>query len=1595
MLLLFRLRSLLNLRSGSGLVQYRIGGLRAIGNRPYMCNGCSAFWRAFALGCAGAGGIIYPAIFCWMMPPAFCPPAQGLYRPSAEHDACGVGFVAHLENVPSHETIRRGVQILENLTHRGAVGANPTTGDGAGMLLQLPDALLRAEMPDLPADPADSGGEHAYAVGMLFLPQDPQTRAAVEAIITTTLAAEGMAVCGWREVPTNADAINSEVAASAPVTKQVFVLPQNIALGEAFERQLYIARKLIERAVAADSTVNITADPAGFYCASLSSRTIVYKGMFLADQLAAYYPDLRDERFASALAVVHQRFSTNTFPAWRLAHPYRLIAHNGEINTLRGNINNMLARHHSLRSPRFGEDLEKLWPLMAHGQSDTATLDNAVELLRLAGYSLAQTMAMLVPEAWQNNEHMPTPLRDFYRYHAPMMEAWDGPAEVVASDGRQIAAVLDRNGLRPGRYWLTDDGWIIMASEAGVLEVDDARITRKWRIQPGKILLVDLDKKRLVSDDEVKQTLAAKHPYGDWADRSQQTIADSESDAAAPIAPPDAQTLLRCQQRFGYTQEDLKFILAPMCADAAEPVGSMGDDTPLAAISEQMKPLTWYFRQEFAQVTNPAIDPIREELVMSLNSYVGARPNLLALGDAPQTRCLALSHPILTTQQFDAIAAGKYARPVEIDITYNESDTLDATLTRLREQAQEAVASGGEILILSDRATNNTRIAVPMLLAASSIHQHLVARGDRTSIGLVVDTGAARSVHDMAVLIGYGVEAIHPYLAYQTVQAIDAVDGAASADAPTAAERVARYRKALGKGLLKVMSKMGIATVQSYCGAQIFEAVGLSQDLIDAHFCGTVSQIGGLGVAELETEARFWHGVACNNPPHPLYANALAAGGDFAFRVGGEAHLWSPQSVAALQHAVRGNNAQKYSEYAQLINTQSERLMTLRGMLDIQTAGEGKNNGESVDISQVEPAADIVRRFSTGAMSFGSLSYEAHSTLAVAMNRIGGKSNTGEGGEEAERYIRRANGDTARSAIKQVASGRFGVTAEYLANSDMMQIKIAQGAKPGEGGQLPGHKVDREIARVRHSVAGVGLISPPPHHDIYSIEDIAQLIYDLKCANPSGQVSVKLVSRVGVGTVAAGVAKAKSDHITISGYDGGTGASPLSSIKHAGTPWELGLSETHQTLVLNDLRGRVALQVDGQIKTGRDVVVGALLGADEFGFATAPLVAQGCIMMRKCHLNTCPVGVATQDPRLRRKFAGTPEHVVNYFFFVAEEIRALLAKMGFTRLDDIIGRVDLLQPRTPAHWKAKTINLAPLLHAPAAPAHYRRRHSQTQDHDLPRHAIDYRWMAQADAAITGQQKVVITDRICNTDRTAGAVLSHAIAKRYGQRGLPDGLLEIRLHGVAGQSFGAFASTGMAMHLTGEANDYFGKGLSGGVLSVMPPTSTRDDANNIIIGNTALYGATSGAAYCRGLAGERFAVRNSGVRAVVEGCGDHGCEYMTGGIVVVLGAVGRNFAAGMSGGVAYVLDEDGRFATFCNAAMVDIRALEANPVHTTCSDAELLRDLLTAHARYTTSPKARTILAQWTRYAPRFVKVLPYEYERALTARTPEQAKQTA
>ncbi|VFU11109.1 glutamate synthase large subunit [Methylocella tundrae] len=1534
------------------------------------------------------------------------PPEQGLYSPMREHDACGVGFVANMNNRKSHEIIEMGLQILLNIDHRGAVGADPKAGDGCGMLVQIPHEFFAGKARELGFE-LPAPGE--YAIGALFLPRDPEGRKIVETIIEKVIADEGQIFLGWRDTPIDSSDLGESVKPTEPVSRQIFIQRgPHVEDQTAFERRLFILRKVIS------NTVHELGDPrvSGFYPVSLSSRTVVYKGLLLAGQLGHYYKDLADPSFVSALALVHQRFSTNTFPTWSLSHPYRMVAHNGEINTLRGNVNWMAARQASVASGLFGNDISKLWPISYEGQSDTACFDNALEFLVQGGYSLAHAMMMLIPEAWTGNPLMNEARRAFYEYHATMMEPWDGPAAVAFTDGRQIGATLDRNGLRPARYIVTDDGLVVLASEVGVLPIPEERIIAKWRLQPGKMLLVDLEQGRIISDDEMKNALATSHPYAEWLKNTQIFLED-----LAHVEPRSTRTdvsLLDRQQAFGYTQEDLAILMAPMAATGQEAVGSMGTDTPISALSSGSKPLYTYFKQNFAQVTNPPIDPIREELVMSLVSFIGPRPNILDHEGNSKLKRLEVRQPILTNSDLEKIRSIGHLEEAfdtkTLDITYKAeagADGMGEALARLGDRADQAVKSGFNIIILSDRLAGPDRIPIPALLATAAVHHHLIRKGLRTSVGLVVETGEAREVHHFALLAGYGAEAINPYLAFETIAAMadefpEEVDGY---------EACKRFIKSIDKGLLKVMSKMGISTYQSYCGAQIFDAVGLADDFVAKYFTGTATQIGGVGLAEIAQETVRRHKDAFGDSP--VYRNALSVGGDYAYRIRGEAHSWSPQSVTLLQHAVRGNNPETYKAYAALLNDESEQPLTIRSLFRIKSAEE---DGRSpVPIEEVESAATIVRRFATGAMSYGSISREAHTTLAIAMNRIGGKSNTGEGGEESDRYKPLPNGDSMRSAIKQVASGRFGVTTEYLINADMIQIKMAQGAKPGEGGQLPGHKVDAVIAKVRHSTQGVGLISPPPHHDIYSIEDLAQLISDLKNVNPQALVSVKLVSEVGVGTVAAGVSKARADHVTISGFEGGTGASPLTSIKHAGSPWEIGLAETQQTLVLNRLRSRIAVQVDGGLRTGRDVIIGALLGADEFGFATAPLIAAGCIMMRKCHLNTCPVGVATQDPVLRRRFVGLPEHVINFFFFVAEEVRGLMAQMGYRSFDEMIGQMQMLdRQKAIAHWKARGLDFSKLFHKPQPAPNQTIYHSITQNHGLDK-ALDRKLIEQAKPALETRAKVVIETPIHNTDRTTGGMLSGEIAKRYGHAGLPRDTIHILAKGTAGQSFGAWLAAGVTLELEGQANDYVGKGLSGGRIVIRPPAGSRIAATDaIIVGNTALYGAIAGESYFSGVAGERFAVRNSGAVAVVEGVGDHGCEYMTGGIVVVIGQTGRNFAAGMSGGIAYVLDEEGTFAERCNLAMVELQPVAdeeevmQNSYHQggdldahgrvdvmsdmTRYDAERLHQLISQHAANTGSERAKLILDHWDEYKNKFRKVMPVEYRRAIEEMKLEQGQ---
>src|SRR5690242_8295472 len=1526
------------------------------------------------------------------------PVAHGLYDPALDKDSCGVGFIANIKGVKSHQIVEDGLKILCNLEHRGATGADPRMGDGAGILVQIPHKFFVKETAKL-GFTLPAPGE--YAVGQLFMPVDANWRQIIRDIYADVIAREGLTLIGWRDVPKDNASLGESVKTTKPRHQQVFIGRGKKKLSEGeFERRLYILRKSISNAIYKRRERRVS----GYYPVSISCRTVIYKGMFLADQLGTYYPDLHDPDFESALALVHQRFSTNTFPTWSLAHPYRYIAHNGEINTLRGNVNWMAARQASVSSPLFGKDINKLWPISYEGQSDTACFDNALEFLTQGGYSLAHAVMMMIPEAWAGNKLMDEERRAFYEYNAALMEPWDGPAAIAFTDGRQIGATLDRNGLRPARYLVTRDHRIIMASEMGVLPIAEKDIVTKWRLQPGKMLLVDLEEGRLIPDEEIKAQLANSHPYKEWLKNTQIVLEDLPKAKSRPAL--SNLSLLDRQQAFGYTQEDLKILMSPMGTTGEEAVGSMGNDTPISALSDRPKPLFTYFKQNFAQVTNPPIDPIREELVMSLVSIIGPRPNLFDLEGLSTIKRLEVRQPILTNADLEKIRSisamsDSHFRSLTLDTTWGVdagAPGMKQALAALCAQAEKAVHDGINIIILSDRHAGSDRIPIPSLLACAAVHHHLIRQGLRMSVGLVVESGEPREVHHFACLAGYGAEAINPYLAFETLVAMrDELPQKLDEK-----EIVKRYIKSIDKGLLKVMSKMGISTYQSYCGAQIFDAVGLKSDFVAEYFTGTATRIEGVSLDEIAEETVRRHRDAFGDAP--VYRSSLDVGGDYALRLRGEDHVWTSQTVAALQHAVRGNSLDQYKAFAKIVNEQSERLLTIRGLFRIKSADE--DGRKPVPIEEVEPAKKIVRRFSTGAMSFGSISREAHTTLAIAMNRIGGKSNTGEGGEESDRFKPLPNGDSMRSAIKQVASGRFGVTAEYLVNSDVMQIKMAQGAKPGEGGQLPGHKVDKTIAKVRHSTPGVGLISPPPHHDIYSIEDLAQLIFDLKNVNPTGDVSVKLVSEVGVGTVAAGVSKARADHVTIAGFEGGTGASPLTSIKHAGSPWEIGLAETHQTLVANRLRGRIAVQVDGGIRTGRDVVVGALLGADEFGFSTAPLIAAGCVMMRKCHLNTCPVGVATQDPVLRKRFRGQPEHIINYFFFVAEEVREEMAAMGYRSFDDMIGQMQMLdRVKLIAHAKANGLDFSKLFTKPDVPPTVAIYNCERQDHKIY-DIIDRKLIAQSQGALDRGEPVRMSFPIKNTDRTVGAMLSGEIATRYGHEGLPPDTIVARFTGTAGQSFGAFLAHGVTFELDGDANDYLGKGLSGGRIVVRPPANAGIvPERSIIVGNTVLYGAISGECYFRGVAGERFAVRNSGAIAVIEGAGDHCCEYMTGGVVVVLGGTGRNFAAGMSGGIAYVLDEDGSFASRCNLAMVDLepmpeeedinakvfhhaRDLEAHGLVDIMSDlsgfdGHRLHQLITRHARFTGSAVAAKILRDWTGWYPKFRKIMPVEYRRAL------------
>jgi glutamate synthase domain-containing protein 2/glutamate synthase domain-containing protein 1/glutamate synthase domain-containing protein 3 len=1505
------------------------------------------------------------------------PAPAGLYDPRFEHDACGIGFVVNIKGVKSHDIILKGIQILLNLTHRGACGCDPNTGDGAGLIIQIPHEFFLKECARL-GFTLPAPGE--YGAGVVFLPVEPQQRLLCEGIIERIVREEGLELLGWRDTPVDIEAIGRVARASQPYIEQIFIRRAPGMDQDTLERRLYVIRKRAEREISESEEIR---DKNFFYVPSLSSRTIVYKGLLLAPQIAQFYGDLSDPDCMSALCMVHQRFSTNTFPTWQLAHPFRYICHNGEINTVRGNAAWMAARQPILESPLFGDDIKKLMPVVQASGSDSATLDNVVELLTLSGRSLPHVMAMLIPEAWDADKTMNPEKRAFYEYHASLMEPWDGPAAVAFTDGRVIGATLDRNGLRPARYTVTKDGLLIVASETGVLLVKPEDVEYKGRLQPGRMLFVDTTQGRIVPDEEIKRTLWERQPYGKWIEE-QQIRMDSLPEPTR-VHPADHDTVLQRQRCFGYTEEDLSRILVPMAEGGMEPIGSMGTDTPLACLSDKPQPLFHYFKQLFAQVTNPPIDPIREELVMSLTSYLGTERNILA--ETPQhCHTLKLDHPILTNRDLEKLRRLSWGEflattlPMLFRVEGGEAE-LERALNGLCRRASLAIKQGYTVLILSDRGIDEELAPMPSLLALSAVHNHLVREGTRTQVCLIIESGEPREVMHFCLLIGYGASAVNPYLAIETLENLDQ-RGLLPAGT-TFGTALKNFKKAVNKGLLKVFSKMGISTLQSYRGAQVFEAIGLSKKLVDKYFTGTASRIEGICLDVIAEEARRKHAFAFT--PMTDSDLELDVGGMYHYRTRGEYHLINPTTISKLQHAVQHNSYANYQEYADHINKQNKQLSTIRGLMEFKFAAE------PLPLEEVEAASEIVKRFATGAMSFGSISKEAHETLAIAMNRIGARSNTGEGGEDETRFLRDDNGDWRRSSIKQVASGRFGVTANYLVNADELQIKVAQGAKPGEGGQLPGHKVDEVIARVRHSTPGVGLISPPPHHDIYSIEDLAQLIYDLKNVNPEARISVKLVAEVGVGTVAAGVSKAHADVVLISGDTGGTGASPLTSIKHAGSPWELGLAETQQVLVMNDLRSRIRVQTDGKLQTGRDVAIATLLGAEEFGFSTMPLIALGCIMMRKCHLNTCPVGIATQDPALRAKFTGTPEAAINFFFFVAEEMRQIMAKLGFRTVDEMVGRVDKLEMRDVVdHWKGKGIDLSSILYNPPAPSRVSRRCTTKQDHGIEE-ALDYKLIDHATEAIEHGTAVEFKLPIKNVHRTVGAMLSGAISKKYGSAGLPDDTITFHFTGSAGQSFGAFLAAGVTLTLEGDANDYVGKGLSGGRLIVYPPRgSSFVPEDNILIGNVVLYGATTGEAFFNGMAGERFAVRNSGATAVVEGVGDHGCEYMTKGLVVVLGRTGKNFAAGMSGGIAYVLDETGEFRSrLCNTASVDLDPM------TDPRDVDLVRGLVEKHVEATGSPRGKWILENWYAMLPKFVKVFPHEYKRVTgTPRTADMPKVT-
>jgi len=1498
------------------------------------------------------------------------PAAQGLYDSRFEHDACGVNFIVHMKGLRSHEIVQHGIGALCNLQHRGALGSEVNTGDGAGLLIQMPDAFLR--------DVVDFGlpREGSYAAGIVFLPRDPERADEVAKGIEKIGISEGLRLLGWRNVPIDDSMIGASARAVEPSFRMVFFAGDGLH-GDNLERRTYIVRKRIEHELGPLTNEH------GAYFPSLSCKTLVYKGMLTTPQLAEFFLDLVDERVESALALVHSRFSTNTFPSWPLAHPFRYIAHNGEINTVQGNRNWMRAREALLASDFLPGDLERIFPICTPGASDSATFDEALELLHMGGYSLPHAVLMMIPEAWENHESMSEQKKAFYRYHSSLMEPWDGPASIAFTDGTVMGAVLDRNGLRPSRFWVTDDDLVIMASEVGVLDVAPEKIVQKGRLQPGRMFLVDTTKGRIIGDDEIKAELASAHPYQQWLDDN---LVDITQLPRKEHTIKSHRTVVQRQQVFGYTTEELRILVEPMARAGAEPIGSMGTDTPVAVLSNRSRLLFDYFSQLFAQVTNPPLDGIREELVTALGTSIGPEGNLLEPGPA-SCRQIYLPRPILNNDELATLQQIHddldEFRSCTIKCLYEVAaggDGMKAALDEVCREVSEAIAEGVNIIILSDRHSTAELAPIPSLLFTGAVHHHLIREKTRTQVGLIVETGEAREVHHMCLLLGYGAGAINPYLAFETIEDLIAEDLTELSDAVKA---VNNYIKACSKGVLKVMSKMGISTVASYTGAQIFEAIGLGNDLVDQYFTGTVSRLGGVGLDELAEEVRLRHHLAYPDRPEERAHRSLEVGGEYQWRREGEYHLFNPETVYKLQHSTRTGRYEVFKQYTALVDTQSENLATLRGLFRFKT-GERP----PVPIDEVEPVSSIVKRFSTGAMSYGSISAEAHENLAIAMNRLGARSNTGEGGEDAERYVPMPNGDSKRSAIKQVASGRFGVTSEYLVNSDDLQIKMAQGAKPGEGGQLPGHKVYPWIAKTRHSTPGVGLISPPPHHDIYSIEDLAQLIHDLKNANPQARVHVKLVAEVGVGTVAAGVSKAHADVVLISGHDGGTGASPLTSLKHAGAPWELGLAETQQTLLLNGLRDRIVVQVDGQLKTGRDVMIAALLGGEEFGFATAPLVVSGCVMMRVCHLDTCPVGVATQNPELRKRFTGKPEFVVNFFEFIAEEVRELLAELGFRTLEEAIGRVDALDVEQAVdHWKAAGLDLHPILHMPSLPEGTALHQTTEQDHGLD-HALDRKLIDMCRKAIDEAKPVMHELMIRNVNRTVGTMLGSEVTRRYGGAGLPDNTIVLNFTGSAGQSFGAFVPRGITLRLSGDANDYTGKGLSGGRIIVRPPKgSTFVAEENIIAGNVILYGATAGEVFLRGVVGERFAVRNSGAIAVVEGVGDHACEYMTGGKVVVLGPTGRNFGAGMSGGEAFVYDEDGTFPTLLNREMVDLDPLDDD-------DRAWLRTRIEEHLLETDSAVAQRLLDGWDDAVGRFAKVMPRDYKRVIEATRRAEAEGT-